>query len=115
MIRKRKQPPPPITRVADGYALNLDAGERDLLARLLGELAQLLTTGVDGPALRRMFPPAYHLAEDAEAEDEYQRLMRDELVASRLDAITTLTAALRDETVLDEGGLGAFMQAVNAL
>jgi hypothetical protein len=115
MIRRRKPPPPPISRVAGGYAINLDPGERDLLIRLLGELAQLLTTGTDGPTLRRMFPPAYHLEDDAEAEAEYQRLMRDELVASRLDAITTMTAALRDEAAVDESGLEAFMQAVNAL
>jgi hypothetical protein len=115
MIRRRRPPPPPIARADGCYSINLEAGEREMLARLLGELAQLLTTGVDGPALRRMFPPAYHLDDDADAEAEYQRLMRDELVASRLESITTLTAALRDETVLDVDGLGALMQAVNAL
>ena len=62
-----------------------------------------------------MFPPAYHLEADEEAETEYQRLMREELVASRLEALTTVSSALREHTVLDEAGLGAFMQSLNAL
>lgn len=114
MIRRRR-PPPPIDRVADGFVVNIGEPERDLLERLLGELSQLLTNGVDTPVLRRMFPPAYHLEADEEAETEYQRLMREELVASRLAALTTVSAALRDHTVLDDAGLGALMQSLNSL
>ena len=114
MIRRRK-PAAPVERVAGGYAINLADAERALLERLLGELSQLLIGDADVPALRRMFPPAYHLESDEEAEAEYQRLMREDLVASRLDALTTVAAALRDHTVLDEGGLGALMQSLNAL
>jgi hypothetical protein len=62
-----------------------------------------------------MFPPAYHLDGDEEAEAEYQRLMREELVASRLDALTTLSTALREHRVLDDAGLGSLMQSLNAL
>ncbi|MFT3851733.1 MAG: DUF2017 family protein [Ilumatobacteraceae bacterium] len=114
MIRRRR-PPAPIERTGDGYVINVEAPERDLLERLLGELTQLLTTDTDVPALRRAFPPAYHLPGDEESEAEYQRLMRDELVASRLDALTTVSAALREHAVLDEAGLGALMQSLNAL
>ena len=114
MIRRRR-PPAPIERSGDGFVINLDASERDLLVRLLGEMTQLITSDVDTPVLRRMFPPAYHLDVDEEAETEYQRLMRDVLVASRLDALTTLSTALREHARLDEAGLGALMQSLNAL
>ena len=114
MIRRRK-PATPIERTAAGYTINLEQSERDLLQRLLGELTQLLTSDADTPVLRRMFPPAYHLDADEEAEAEYQRLMREELVASRLDALTTLSTALREHRVLDDAGLGSLMQSLNAL
>ena len=114
MIRRRR-PPAPVERVAGGYTVNIEEPERQLLERLLGELTQLLTADVDTPALRRMFPPAYHLEADEESETEYQRLMREELVASRLEALTTVSAALRERTVLDDAGLGALMQSLNAL
>ena len=114
MIR-RKRPPAPIERTASGYVIRIDDAERDLLTRLLGELTALITGPADVPAMRRMFPPAYHLATDEESETEYQRLMHEDLVASRLEALTTVTAALRDHSVLDEGGLGALMQSLNAL
>jgi hypothetical protein len=113
--RRRKPPPPPLQRVPGGFAVNLDTDERALLNRLLSELLQLLVGPSDDPVLRRMFPPAYHLDDDAEAEVEYQRLMREELVASRLASLTTVTGALADGAVLDEAGLVAFMQAINGL
>jgi hypothetical protein len=117
MIR-RKQPPPVVEAVkGGGYALNLPAEERALLRRLLGELRDLLLAGTDGPLMRRMFPPAYHLADDEDAETEYQRLMHDELVASRLDALGTLDALLGGDAApsIDADGLAAFMHSVNAL
>ncbi len=122
MLRRRR-PPPPVQRAPGGYAIVVGDAEREVLIRLLGELAGILATG-DEPGdgsnaehtlLRRMFPPAYHLAADGDAEAEYQRLMRDDLVASRLAAITTVSAALRDRTMLDEAGMTSFVQAVNAL
>lgn len=122
MLRRRR-PPPPVQRVASGFAINVGESERELLIRLLGELADVLAGGAAGhstdpaqqPMLRRMFPPAYHLAHDNEAETEYQRLMRDELVASRLAAITTVSTSLREQAVLDDAGMNAFVQAVNML
>jgi hypothetical protein len=115
----RRKPPPVVEAVkGGGFALNLGADERALLRRLLGELRQLLLAGVDQPIMRRMFPPAYHLADDAAAETEYQRLMHDDLVASRLDAIGRLDTVLADgatRTVMDEEAMVAFMQSVNSL
>jgi hypothetical protein len=117
MIR-RKQPPPVVEAVkGGGYALNLPTEERALLRRLLGELRDLLLAGTDGPTMRRMFPPAYHLPDDEDAETEYQRLMHDELVASRLAALGTLDALLDGDATptIDADGLAAFMNSVNAL
>ena len=114
MARKRAFIPP-IERVRDGFAFNIGDDERQLVARLLTELSQLLMSGEDDPRLIRIFPPAYHLADDAEADAEYQRLMRDELVASRLAGISTVNAALESPDVVGEDTMIAFVQAINGL
>jgi hypothetical protein len=69
----------------------------------------------DNPALVRVFPAAYHLPEHAEHDAEYQRLMREELVASRLVGIDTVTAALAAKPPLDEAQVSALMQGLNGL
>ncbi|MEA3185175.1 MAG: hypothetical protein QOJ74_1652 [Ilumatobacteraceae bacterium] len=114
MARKRAFIPP-IARVRDGFAFNIGDDERQLVARLLTELSQLLVGESDDPRLVRIFPPAYHLADDAEADAEYQRLMREELVASRLTGITTVNSALQSPDVVDEETMVAFVQAINGL
>jgi hypothetical protein len=108
-----------------GWVIRLDPDEFDLLRTLLAELRGLLQSDdpVTEPIRRRLFPPAYHLADDAEAEVEYQRLMRDELVASRLaslDQLDELLAADRFDAsergvVLDDAGMQAFLQSLNGL
>src|SRR5215467_14246643 len=71
------------------YRVDLPPPERDVLARLLPQLRQLVSgEGDDDGRSRRLFPTAY--AQDAEADADYQRLMREELVASRLAAIETV-------------------------
>ena len=106
---------PPIERVRDGFAFNIGDDERQLLARLLAELSQLLMGESDDPRLVRMFPPAYHLADDAEANAEYQRLMREELVASRLSGITMVNTALSAQRPVNDETMIAFVQAINGL
>ncbi|HZX56708.1 MAG TPA: DUF2017 family protein, partial [Ilumatobacteraceae bacterium] len=106
---------PPVERVRDGYAINIGDGERQLVARLLTELSQLLMGEAGDPRLVRIFPPAYHLADDASADAEYQRLMREELVASRLAGITTVNEALRSPDPISEETMISFVQAINGL
>ncbi|MDP9465577.1 MAG: DUF2017 domain-containing protein [Actinomycetota bacterium] len=106
---------PPIERVRDGFAFNIGDDERHLVARLLTELSQLLMGESDDPRLIRIFPPAYHLADDAEADAEYQRLMREDLVASRLSGISTVNAALEAPGPVGEEVMVAFVQAINGL
>lgn len=114
MARRRKFVPP-VEAVDGGWRIGFDAEERGLLIRLMDELAELLTDPGDNELVRRLFPTAY--PDDEEKEAEYQRLMREELVASRMSAIETVKDLLdpaRTE-LLDEGQTIAFMQSVNAV
>lgn len=106
---------PPVRAVDGGFALHFDDDERGLLVRLMGELRELLTDDETNPLLDRLFPTAY--PDDEEKEAEYQRLMREELVSSRLGAIDVVVAVVGPGApeVLDESQTLAFMQSVNAL
>jgi hypothetical protein len=116
MARRR----PPFEARRNGYAINLDEEERHFVRRLVGEVRELLTSLPAGdPKMGRLFPPAYTNAsgQDADAEAEYQRLMRDELVASRLDAIGRIDELLADTTMtaLTAEQLNAFVVSLNAV
>lgn len=91
------------------YALNLQDGERETLGHLIPQLRSLLGDAND-PRVRRLFPTTY--TTDPEAEAEYQRLMRDDLVASRLSSLDIVEASLQ-ATTLSEGDLVRWMQAIN--
>ena len=106
----------PIEAVKGGWRINLDTDERNLLLRLMAELQALITGPDDNELLRRLFPVAY--PEDEEKEEEYQRLMREELVASRLAAIESVSRTIHPanaKVLLDEGETIAFMQSINAI
>ena len=107
-------------RVGGEFVLRLGPDERAVLRRLLGELRTLLVQDNHGasPALRRLFPVVH--PDDAELEEEYQRLMREELVASRIAAINSVDSALEgagssSPPTFDEAQLLAFMQSVNGV
>ena len=104
------------------FRLNFEPEERDLLIRLLGEMKDLLTSEVTeatAPILHRLFPPAFH--DDPEKEAEYQRLMREELVTSRVVSVDLVTAMLTADpdtgrlADLSEPDTMAFMQSLNAV
>ena len=106
----------PVTRSGSGYVLHLGREERALVSRLLDELRALLTEPADPELVRRLFPVVH--PDDAEREAEYQRLMRDELVTSRLAGIETVSDVLGRsgrKVTFDEGQMIAFMQAVNGV
>lgn len=66
--------------------------------------------------LRRLFPVVH--PDDDELEAEYQRLMRDELVQSKLAAFDVVEDTLGDDGApgeVDEAGLVAFMQSLNSI
>ena len=112
----------PVEPTRNGIRVNLDDTERALVVRLAGELRALLESAgradpgdpVEG-LLARLFPPVY--PDDPEKEAEYRRLMRDELVASRLAQLDTLVAVLGPDApkFLDEGQATAMLQSVNAI
>jgi len=91
---------------AGGYRLRLPPEERELLRSLPGQLRELLRT--DDPSLRRLFPPAY--TDDPEADDEFRRLMRDELLEGKLAALRVVEQTADADHLTGEqleGWLGA--------
>lgn len=87
----------PIRRVKGGFRFGIDADEILLVRRLVGEVRQLLESLEPGDAkMHRLFPPAY--TDDDEKNLEYQRLMRDELVASRVADLQLVDELLNDAT-----------------
>ena len=106
---------PPVQAVDGGWLLHFETEERELLIRLMGELRELLTGPEDNPLIVRLFPEAY--PDDEEKEAEYQRLMREELVESRLAAIDSVTETLGPDgpALLSEGEIFSFLQSINAI
>lgn len=104
----------PVRRTRAGYALHLGDDEVQLLDRLLDELSDLLRAeDADAAMTRRLFPTAH--PDEPELEAEYQRLMRPELVASRLASIEEVRAALAPGAKLDESALLAFTRSINSI
>ena len=109
---------PPVRSKGDGFIVDVDDDEAALIRRLTGELRALLSEeATDDQAkalLLRLFPTAY--PDDDEREAEYQHLMREELVASKLVALDTVDAALADRPArLDEAGMIACMQSITSV
>lgn len=122
MPRRRRPFQPPFQRDRGGISVTLSADERHLVRRLLGEVRELLTESPDpddpsriDPKMMRLFPPAY--SDDDEASTEYSRLMRDELVTSRLAAIELADEFLADEqrTTVTSDELDAFAMSLNGV
>jgi hypothetical protein len=108
----------PFEYIRRGYRCNLDADERRLVRRLIGEISELLTTTTpDDPKMERLFPPAYLDDADGDAQTEYQHFMRDELVASRLDTIMRVETLLADDRTdaITADDLDAFAAALNSV
>lgn len=102
-----------VQRVSAGrYAVDLPEAERQLLTKLVDELREVLLATTDEPTLRRLFPTAYH--EDRARDEEYQLLVRDELLERRLAALATVEETAMAEE-LDEAGLTGWLTALNDL
>ena len=90
-----------------------------MVRRLLAELSALLTDPepeTDTRALLvRLFPIVH--PDDEQEQAEYQRLMGDELVQSKLAAIARVDEVLSGANggAVDEAGMTAFMQSVNSV
>ncbi len=105
----------PVFRIEEtdenNFDLHLSPEEQDLLARLGDQLRDLLLQG-DSDALVRLFPPAY--TQDEEKEAEFRKLMRDDLLAGKLNAIEVVEQTAAAQSVTAEQ-LHAWMTAINDL
>ena len=98
-----------------GYRLRLPTEERELLRSLPVQLAEVLRA--DGrrprdPSLRRLFPPAY--TDDADADDEFRRLMRGELLEGKLAALEVVEETAAADHLTGEQ-LEAWLGALESL
>jgi len=104
-----------IKRTRDGqFELRLPDGERQMLQELLPQLKDALAGGVaaSDPGFKRLFPKAY--VQDPEHEAEYQALVGDELVATRVAHVDTVLETVARDRITEEE-LFAWMGAVNDL
>jgi hypothetical protein len=105
--------PSPIERTRDGdFRLRLSDGERELLTSLPAELTALIEADPADPELRRLFPPAYE--DDEESEVEFHRLMHEELLAGRREALQVLAESARSDRLSSEQ-LDAWLRALTDL
>jgi hypothetical protein len=107
-VRLRRRPIRPLHD--DEYELSLDAVERQLLHRLAADLRELVEAGDAGVV--RLFPPAH--PDDPEANAEYDRLVRDGLLAGRLDALARVDATA-DAKRLSRADVEAWCGVLNDL
>jgi Domain of unknown function (DUF2017) len=96
-----------------GYLLNLSGDDREMLRQVAPEFARLLDDP-DQPILRRLFPPAYAEEADLEHQEEYRRLMQEDLVDRHRQELDLLVSTA-DADHLTEEQLLAWSRALNSL
>jgi hypothetical protein len=111
VARKRKNKLPFAPNADGTFTIGLDPDARDFLADLPRQLRTVIDAG-DEASTRRLFPPAYHRQDDAEREDEYRRFMREDLITSKMGAMTMLQEKAHAET-LTADDMVAWMGAIN--
>lgn len=104
----------PVFRLKNGnYKIDLADDHRQLLTQLVEQLRDSLSTTTDDSNLRRLFPTAYN--NDAKKDAEYQRLMRDELLESRLSAIDVTMKVIAKDDEISAEEIDAFARSINSL
>ena len=104
----------PVFRLKNGnYKIDLADDHRQLLTQLVEQLRDSLTSTTDDANLRRLFPTAYN--NDAKKDSEYQRLMRDELLQSRLAAIDVTIKVIAQDDEISAEEIDAFARSINSL
>jgi hypothetical protein len=84
---------PAFERHDDGIRMQLRPEEVDLLRRMRDELQSVLAAeDSDDPVVQRLFPGAVN--QDPDADRELRRLIHDDLLRSRLEALEELAAYL---------------------
>ena len=95
------------------YRLNLDDGFRNILRELMQQFLELLADP-GAPILHRLFPPAYSDPSDVARQDEYRRLMMEDLVERRRVECQMLLETAEEKTLTEEQLL-AWSRAINGL
>jgi hypothetical protein len=106
----------PVRKKGARFVIDLGDDEAAVVRRLVDQLRALLTDPYHPDSqelLERLFPVAY--PDDDEHEAEYQRLMREELVQSKLATFDIIDATLAEPGPIDEGQLIAVMQSINSI
>jgi hypothetical protein len=96
-----------------GYELNLSGDDREMLRLLVPQFSELLDDPSQ-PVLRRLFPPAYAEEVDAERQEEYRRLMQEDLVARHREQLELLASTATAQH-LSEQELLAWSRALNSI
>jgi hypothetical protein len=105
-----------VTRSGSGFTLHLGKDERALVTRLLEELRTMQSDPAAAEATARLFPVVH--PNDPLQEEEWQRLMREELVQSRaesIDAVVEVLARPGRKVAISEHEMLAFVRAVNSV
>jgi len=105
-----------VTRHGDGFTLHIGTDERLVVAGLLTELRDMQTDPDAADAVARLFPVVHPT--DPVEEEEWQRLMREELVTSRRAAIDTVVEVLQRpgrKIPVSADEMHVFVQAVNSI
>ena len=105
-----------VTRSGSSFTLHLGKDEREVVTRLLEELRTLQSDPDAAEATSRLFPVVHPDLPDQ--EEEYQRLMRSELIESRTAGIDTAVEVLARpgrKVHLSEAELLAFTRAINSV
>jgi hypothetical protein len=78
----------------DRYRVRLSPQEVEVLRGLPAQLRSVLDADEPDPVTERLFPTAYREAEDRERQEEYRRLVQDDLLAAKLANLEMVTATL---------------------
>lgn len=95
------------------YRVKIDDGFRQIVRELMGQLMALLDDP-GAPILYRMFPPAYSNPADVERQDEYRRLMMEDLVERRKAECQVMIDTAGQKTLTEEQML-AWSRTINSL
>ena len=95
------------------YKISLDENLRRVLGELMEQMLNLLSDP-EAPLLHRLFPPAYSKPVDLERQDEYRRLMQEDLVERRRGDCQTVIDSIKEEH-LDEEKMMAWVAAINSM
>ena len=95
------------------FRLELDDQLRQVLRELMEQFLTMLEDP-GAPLLHRLFPPAYSDPGDVALQDEYRRLMMEDLVERR-QAEIRMVLDTADEKTLTEDQLLAWSRTINSL